>query len=90
MSVQIQLAAYECAASPDEMDQAMTCVGQMGQLKHLNLGGSQITDAGLRHLQGLASLQYLDISGTKITDNGLPYLKRMTGLKSLCLDYRGQ
>ena len=34
----------------------------------LHLGGTQVTDAGLAHLNGLTKLYYLDLDGTKVSD----------------------
>ncbi len=31
---------------------------------------SDVTDAGLQHLQGLKNLEWLDVSGTKVTESG--------------------
>jgi len=46
----------------------------------LNLGYTQVTDAGLKELAGLKSLQSLYLHGTKVTGAGL---KELAGLKSL-------
>src|SRR5262249_2099762 len=53
----------------------------------LNLSDTAITDAGLRHLEGLVGLGRLVLRGTAITDAGLQHLR---GLKSLrVLDLQG-
>jgi hypothetical protein len=39
----------------------------------------QVTDAGLKQLNGLKCLRTLDLGGTKVTDAGL---KELSGLKS--------
>jgi hypothetical protein len=41
---------------------------------------TQLTDAGLKELAGLANLQRLDLRHTKVTDAGL---KDLTGFKRL-------
>jgi Leucine Rich Repeat (LRR) protein len=46
---------------------------------------SEITDAGLVHLQGLTELQELDLSGTQVTDAGLVHLEGLIQLESLDL-----
>jgi hypothetical protein len=46
----------------------------------LYLGGTKVTDAGLKELAGLKSLQTLNLVGTQVTDAGL---KELAGLKSL-------
>ena len=47
------------------------CGLDLPELQTLDLGDTQITDAGLVHLKGLASLQELSLDGTKVTDAGL-------------------
>jgi hypothetical protein len=44
---------------------------------------SEITDAGLVHLERLTNLHYLDLKSTKITDAGLAHLKGLTELSML-------
>ena len=44
-----------------------------------------VTDAGLAHLDGLASLKELDLSRSAITDAGLVHLKGMNSLERLDL-----
>ena len=51
----------------------------------INLYGTQITDAGLVHLKGLASLTELSLDETQITDAGLVHLKGLTSLTTLGL-----
>ena len=46
----------------------------------LDLGGTGVTDAGLKELAGFKSLQTLNLRGTQVTDAGL---KELAGLKSL-------
>ncbi|MSQ93286.1 MAG: hypothetical protein EXR98_01880 [Gemmataceae bacterium] len=53
----------------------------------LILGGTEVTDAGLKELASLKSLHTLDLSGMEVTDAGL---KELAGLKSLhTLDLSG-
>jgi hypothetical protein len=42
-----------------------------------------ITDAGLRHLEGLPNLTSLDLQNTQVTDQGLEVLKTMPKLAQL-------
>ena len=51
----------------------------------VDLGNSQVTDAGLVHLKGLPQLQSLCLYGTQVTDAGLVHLKGLTRLQSLNL-----
>ena len=46
---------------------------------------AKISDAGLKHLNGLTQLQDLNLMGTKVSDAGLEHLKGLTQLQSLCL-----
>jgi len=59
--------------------------GQLTELKKLDLSKTQITDAGLVHLQGLTSLTQLSLDGTAISDAGLVHLKGLTSLTLLGL-----
>jgi hypothetical protein len=54
-------------------------------IRFANLANTQITDAGLVHLQGLSQLQGLDLSGTKVTDAGLAHLQGLRKLEVLLL-----
>src|SRR5262249_25521990 len=46
----------------------------------VDLGASEITDAGLKVLKDLKSLQKLDLGATKVTDAGLKELKELKSL----------
>ena len=54
-------------------------------LEVLVLCGSQVTDAGLVHLQGLKRLRLLHLADTQVTDAGLVHLQGLTQLRSLDL-----
>ncbi|MCA9039460.1 MAG: hypothetical protein KDA65_03835 [Planctomycetaceae bacterium] len=45
---------------------------------NLNLSNTQITNEGLKHLQGIPRLQSLDLRGTRITNEAIPTLKNIT------------
>ena len=49
----------------------------------VDLKGTQVTDIGLAHLEGLTKLQSLDLYGTKVTDAGLERLKGLSELQVL-------
>ena len=51
----------------------------------VDLGGSGITDAGLKHFAGLTQLKTLDLHDTKVTDAGLESLKSLHHLQMLFL-----
>ena len=55
-----------------------------GNVVFLNLIKTQISDAGLLHLQQLTNLQTLHLGGN-ITDAGLVHLKGLTNLQTLIL-----
>ena len=40
------------------------------------MGGTQVTDAGLKELAGLKQLQTLDLSSTQVTDAGERQLRK--------------
>ena len=52
-------------------------------LESINIGGSPITDAGLRHLAGLTNLTTLHLRSTNITDAGLDLMKSFENLENL-------
>ena len=56
-----------------------------GSLVLVTVGNSEMSDAGLEHLEGLTQLQRLDLGGSKITDAGLQHLKGLLQVKSLDL-----
>jgi hypothetical protein len=55
----------------------------------VNIADAGLTDAGLRHLQGLDQLETLYLDGRKITDAGLVYLKPLRQLRELSLEGTG-
>ncbi|MDG1894588.1 MAG: hypothetical protein P8J37_06750 [Fuerstiella sp.] len=56
-----------------------------GKLMSIDFEDKPLTDAGLRHLRGLANVQKIWLNGTKITDAGLEHLKGLSTLKELGL-----
>lgn len=52
----------------------------------LSLGRMQITDDGLRQLEGVDVVWSLDLSGTRVSDTGLKALARLPELERLQLD----
>jgi len=52
----------------------------------VDLSRSEISDAGLEHLKGLAHVRDLVLHDTAVTDAGLEHLKGLTHLRSLYLD----
>lgn len=70
----------------DGSDDQLVQVGRLGRLESLNLGMSQVTDAGLVHLEGLTHLRVLSLIGTEIGDAGLEHLKGLTRLNVLHIE----
>ena len=52
----------------------------------VNLGGTKITDAGLKELKELKGLRALNLTSTQITDAGVKDLKELRGLRFLALN----
>jgi uncharacterized membrane protein/YHS domain-containing protein len=55
------------------------------RIRWLDLGGTAVTDAGLRHLQAAPHLERLRLDRTRVTDAGLTELQKLVGLESLNL-----
>jgi internalin A len=69
-------------------DTTVAILGTLQHLEHVNIAGSDITDAGLRSLAALRDLQVLCLAGCpNITDQGLVSLAKIEGLRVLYLEY---
>ncbi len=67
-------------------DAILAAVARVDGIAELDLSGSAaLTDAGLRHLTGLAHLKHLDLSRTAVTDRGLAVLRELPALESISL-----
>lgn len=67
-------------------DESVNELKDLKHLEHLELGRTEITDAGLASIEGLNSLRDLDLCGCfRLTDAGMVSLGRMTGLQTLSL-----
>lgn len=66
-------------------DADLELVASQREVKRLDLSGSAVTDAGLRHLNGLASLESLTLTDSRITDLGLQHLLGIRSLRRLLL-----
>jgi len=51
----------------------------------LSLSGPEVTDAVLKHIEGLTNLRELNLPRTQVTDAGLVHLKGLTNLQNLSL-----
>lgn len=47
-----------------------------GEIKHMDISGTQVTDRGIVHLEKLQQLKHLYIGNTRITENGIRRLKQ--------------
>ena len=52
-------------------------------LRRVDLGGIDVTDADLAHLDGLEFVEILSVASTPVTDAGLTHLRGLTNLKVL-------
>ena len=67
-------------------DKALSYVAALSKpeaLRMLDLSGTQVTDEGLKKVEGLKGLETLDISNTDITDKGLKHLEKLPNLRDL-------
>jgi Leucine Rich repeat len=67
-------------------DSALLAIASHPQVGELVLEGTDLTDAGMKHISAFQNLQKLDVSGTKITDAGVKNLAGLTHLRFLDLD----
>lgn len=71
------------AEAPSRTDALVPLVRRLSGLRNVNLGGSDVTDAGLAHLEGMTGLTTLYVDSSKVTDAGLARLRGLTGLEDL-------
>jgi hypothetical protein len=67
-------------------DAGMPAISRLSRLENLNLGNDAISDAGLKHLEGLRELKILALNNTQVTDAGLVSISRLTNLEYLYFD----
>ncbi|MFN0053948.1 MAG: hypothetical protein ACKV0T_17355 [Planctomycetales bacterium] len=56
------------------------------EVVHVGLGGSQVTDSNLIHLEQMPNLEWLVLTDTQISDPGLVYLQGLNKLTILDLE----
>ena len=64
----------------------MAEVGHLTKLDALDLGWTQVTDAGLSHVVGLPKLRWLRLDSTTISDEGLRKLQAIPKLHEISLN----
>ena len=81
-----------CGPSEEESVAALEKLGatkikrnEQGEIIEVLLNKPNVTDAGLVHLNRLATLQRLSLSDTGVTNPGLVHLKDLTKLETLSL-----
>ena len=77
-----ELDLSECAQLTDA---DIAPLGEMKNLKKLNLWRVNISDEGIKPLQSLTNLQSLNLDNTRLTDDGMPYLSELNNLSFLHL-----
>ena len=60
----------------DLLDEDLEVLGRLGQLVELNLQGTPITDAGLKHLVPMRQLRRVWLRDTQVTFEGLKWLEK--------------
>lgn len=69
----------------DVDDEALSALRALTHLKDLSLAGTEVTNAGLRHLSALSQLEAVWLNDTAIDDQGLDRLANLRQLRSLGL-----
>jgi internalin A len=64
-------------------DRDLVCLGNLKDLKWLQIGRTEITDEGMAHLVGLTAMERLGIGSPQLTDKALSYLANMWKLNHL-------
>jgi hypothetical protein len=67
------------------VEDLLASIEDTSALRVLRLGGTRLTDQGLKRIRMLTALKILDLSRTQITDGGLPCLAGLAGLSHLSL-----
>ena len=52
-------------------DDELACLGELHEVRWLNLASDRVTDAGLKHFGGLSHLRMLCLRGNRITGYGI-------------------
>ena len=71
---------------PDLADDAIVHLAGLHNLQWLKIGKCQVTDAGMKHLVGLARLRRLYLYDLDLTDAALAHLGKLANLEVLALE----
>ncbi len=66
-------------------DRHLEVIGQLTELRKLNLNKNNITDAGIQFLANLSQLEYLNLYGNEIGDPSMDVIKTLPNLTKLYL-----
>ena len=67
-------------------DSWLAAIGQLGQLRSLNLGHERISNLGLQSLASLGQLRKFELEAENLTDDGLISVGRLANLEDVFLD----
>lgn len=65
-------------------DEFLPTVALFSRLERLYLGATRVTDAGMKHLEGLPNLQYLSLHGTDVTPQCMSRLRAKLSNCQVC------
>jgi len=68
-------------------DTALACVLGLPGLEKLDLAFSNVTDAGVEHVNRLRNLRSLRLEGTDVSDASIPLLSKLQSLKVLNVEH---
>jgi len=71
--------------APNITDAQMIFIGQLTNLRALDIGDGSITDDELHHLENLTDLELLSLTNTDVTDDGLQYVRNLLKLRDISL-----
>jgi len=69
--------------------QAVDCLGDLGQVRMMNLMGTYVTDDVLAQLDGMNCLEELLLQHTSISDAGLIHVRHLANLRTLMISGPG-
>lgn len=67
-------------------DQLVSKISHLKNLRIVRMGRCDVSDIGIKSLQGLPQLKILDISYTLVTSKSMPVIGRLTNLKDLTMN----